>query len=338
MVTRVTIDPQPGEMLADLLRERLGLTGTKIGCNEAECGACTVLVDGEPVLSCTYPAERAQGRHVLTIEGLAGALESGNVEALHPLQEAFILHGAVQCGFCIPGQIMTAYALLQAQPGPQPGRDPPRAQGYPLPLRRLPDHRARHPGRGRSAAHRRSRSSRPTWPQPSWPLRVIGKPQVRPDAVAKVTGGAMFTDDLSFAGMLHARVKRAGVPHAILQAHRCLQGPRAARRGGGADRRGSPRRAQPRPGDLRLAGPGWGGRARALRGRRTRHRGCRDPGDRHAGPGPDRGGIRPPAGDQRSRCRRASPRRPALHPDGQPAQAHQGAQGRYGSRALPRRT
>ncbi len=114
----VTIDPQPGEMLADLLRQRLGLTGTKIGCNEAECGACTVLVDGLPVLSCTYPAERAQGQHVLTIEGLSGALESGNLEALHPLQQAFVLHGAVQCGFCIPGQIMTAYALLQMKPDP----------------------------------------------------------------------------------------------------------------------------------------------------------------------------------------------------------------------------
>jgi len=106
---RVEVEPQPGEMLAHLLREQLGLTGTKIGCEEAECGACTVLVDGEPVLSCTYPAARAAGKSVLTIEGLKG---------MHPLQEEFIRHGAVQCGFCIPGQIMTAYALLQNQPNP----------------------------------------------------------------------------------------------------------------------------------------------------------------------------------------------------------------------------
>jgi len=108
----VEIEPLPGEMLSDLLRERLHLTGVKIGCNESECGACTVLIDSEPVLSCSYPAARAAGKQVVTIEGLAGA------DQLHPLQEAFIAHGAVQCGFCIPGQLMTAYALLQHNPEP----------------------------------------------------------------------------------------------------------------------------------------------------------------------------------------------------------------------------
>src|SRR5512136_2413979 len=106
----------PGETLADLLRKRLHLTGTKIGCNEAECGACTVLVEDEPVLSCIYPAERAQGRNILTIEGLAGT--QGGEAKLHALQEAFVAHGAVQCGFCIPGQIMVAYALLKRLPEP----------------------------------------------------------------------------------------------------------------------------------------------------------------------------------------------------------------------------
>jgi xanthine dehydrogenase molybdenum-binding subunit len=110
-------------MLSDLLRERLGLTRTKIGCNEAECGACTVLVNGEPVLSCNFPSAKAAGKQVITIEGLAELVSSeapfpGSGRKLHPLQEAFIQHGAVQCGFCIPGQIMTAYALLQRQPDP----------------------------------------------------------------------------------------------------------------------------------------------------------------------------------------------------------------------------
>ncbi len=131
-----TLAPIPGETLADLLRKRLHLTGTKIGCNEAECGACTVVMDGEPVLSCSTPAERADGKTITTIEGLApaplapaghsphllrkwGELEGGSAESgLHPLQEAFVTHGAVQCGFCIPGQIMTSYALLQKNPRP----------------------------------------------------------------------------------------------------------------------------------------------------------------------------------------------------------------------------
>jgi aerobic-type carbon monoxide dehydrogenase small subunit (CoxS/CutS family) len=120
---QIDIEPKPGEMLADLLRERMGLTGTKIGCGEDECGACTVLLDEEPVLSCTYPAVKAAGKKVLTIEGLADLSTSIDKESpvqdgLHPLQEAFVIYGAVQCGFCIPGQLMTAYALLQRNPAP----------------------------------------------------------------------------------------------------------------------------------------------------------------------------------------------------------------------------
>ena len=107
---QVEIDVDPGEMLSDTIRYRLGLTGTKIGCQEAECGTCTVLLDGEPVLSCNLPVLKTAGRHVTTIEGLAPKGE------LHPLQDAFIKHGAVQCGFCIPGQIMTAAALLERCP------------------------------------------------------------------------------------------------------------------------------------------------------------------------------------------------------------------------------
>ncbi len=109
-----TLEPIPGETLSTLLRNRLRLTGTKIGCDEAECAACTVLIDGEPVVSCIYPAERADGKTIVTIEGLAQRVHEEM--KLHPLQEAFIEHGAVQCGFCIPGQIMTAYALLNHNP------------------------------------------------------------------------------------------------------------------------------------------------------------------------------------------------------------------------------
>src|SRR4029079_9367383 len=98
------LDVPDSRTLAQFLRLDLGLTGTKIGCNESECGICTVHVDGTPVDSCIYPAFKAQGRTIKTIEGLADG------ECLHPIQEAFIEHGAVQCGFCTPGLMMNAAA------------------------------------------------------------------------------------------------------------------------------------------------------------------------------------------------------------------------------------
>ena len=104
---------EPGERLLDLLRERLGLTGTKEGCGNGECGACTVLVDGLAVNSCLYPALEAEGKEVTTIEGLLGP--GGR---LSPVQRAFVDHGGIQCGFCSPGMIMSATALLAANPSP----------------------------------------------------------------------------------------------------------------------------------------------------------------------------------------------------------------------------
>jgi xanthine dehydrogenase YagT iron-sulfur-binding subunit len=94
------------ETLLDMLRDRLGLTGTKKGCDQGACGACTVLVDGRRVLSCLMLAAQCEGREVTTIEGLASDGE------LHPVQEAFVRHDALQCGYCTPGQIVSAVALL----------------------------------------------------------------------------------------------------------------------------------------------------------------------------------------------------------------------------------
>jgi aerobic carbon-monoxide dehydrogenase small subunit len=106
------LEVEPHELLLDVVRERLGLTGAKRSCDVQVCGACTLLVDGRPVSACTTLAFEVRGRSVLTIEGLA---ENGK---LHPLQQAFIDHGGFQCGFCTPGMILAAKALLDENPQP----------------------------------------------------------------------------------------------------------------------------------------------------------------------------------------------------------------------------
>jgi aerobic-type carbon monoxide dehydrogenase small subunit (CoxS/CutS family) len=105
-----TLTTEPDRTLLWVLRGDLGLTGTKYGCGEGLCGACTVVVDGAAVRSCSVPVSSIDGADVLTIEGLE---QNG---ALHPLQQAFVEHGGFQCGYCTPGMIMTAYALLRADP------------------------------------------------------------------------------------------------------------------------------------------------------------------------------------------------------------------------------
>ena len=109
---RRTIEILPNTTLLQMLRYDLGLTGTKQGCGIGQCGACTVLMDGEPVNACLVMAAKADGKEILTIEGL------GSRERLDPLQKAFIDHGAVQCGFCTPGMLVAAKALLNRTPKP----------------------------------------------------------------------------------------------------------------------------------------------------------------------------------------------------------------------------
>ena len=109
----VSVKVEPNTMLADLLRDGLGLKGTKVGCREGECGACTVIVNGAPVNSCLMPAMKVRGCSVLTIEGLS---PNGS---LHPIQQAFIDEGAVQCGYCTPAMILTAKAFLDQNPNPE---------------------------------------------------------------------------------------------------------------------------------------------------------------------------------------------------------------------------
>jgi selenium-dependent xanthine dehydrogenase len=210
-----SLESVAGETLSTLLRQRLQLTGTKIGCEEAECGACTVLVDGEPIMSCVYPAERADGKTIVTIEGLAQRVHEEM--KLHPLQEAFVEHGAVQCGFCIPGQIMTAYALLNHNPNPESAdirvalKDTLcRCAGYPSIENAI------------LAATQALRTGEPVQKPSHIPdsihnHKTVGHSHLRPEAVEKVIGTALYTDDLVFDGMLYAKARRAMIPHGFLK-------------------------------------------------------------------------------------------------------------------------
>jgi selenium-dependent xanthine dehydrogenase len=214
----VSVESEANEYLAYVLRYKLGLTGTKIGCDEAECGACTVIVNGTSVDSCIYPAFKAQGADVLTIEGLAGTWGGGDHASapLHPLQSQFIQQGALQCGFCTPGILMQAKALLDEKPNPTDDdiktalKDTFCRCGAYVAMMNAIKHAAqeiREPG----IAHEFDISN---LPQVKPPLHVIGKPLPRPDAVAKVTGAAKYTDDYAFPDMLWGATLRAKVPHA----------------------------------------------------------------------------------------------------------------------------
>lgn len=208
------LEVAPDAKLADVLRQELGLTGTKIGCGDGQCGSCVVLVDGRAVRSCVYPVRRAAGRQVLTVEGLAASW--GEPDELHPLQRAFVDHGAVQCGFCTPGLLMAAAALWNKMVTDSSfvtdseikralGRNACRCTGYASILRSV-----------RSAVHE-YQTGEPLPPieiETMEPLRVIGHSHLRPDAVAKVTGAAKFTDDYVFPGMLYGATLRAEYPHA----------------------------------------------------------------------------------------------------------------------------
>lgn len=107
-----TLSTDPQRPLLEVLREEFQLTGTKYGCGEGQCGACTVLVDGRRLLSCVTPVSRVDGKTITTIEGLAQG------DALHPVQEAFLAEGAIHCGYCTPGMVLSTVALLKEKPNP----------------------------------------------------------------------------------------------------------------------------------------------------------------------------------------------------------------------------
>ncbi len=212
----------PGEKLSTLLRERLGLTGTKIGCGEGVCGICTVILNGRATRACVTPAAKANNGTVLTVEGLHELrpehlhAHREDLRALHPLQHAFVVHGAIQCGFCTPGQLMQAFALLQANPNPS--REEIQNAMKPV-LCRCGSYESIISAVQAAALALRENISLPDRDVSlgEQDLIHVGKPYYRPDAIAKAMGSAKFTDDLSFEGMLFARVLRAKMPSGVLK-------------------------------------------------------------------------------------------------------------------------
>jgi xanthine dehydrogenase molybdenum-binding subunit len=204
----IDVDVPESRYLSEVLREDLRLTGTKIGCNEAECGICTVLVNGIPIVSCVFPAFKAQGAEVETIEGLS---RDGS---LHALQQAFLDHGAVQCGICTPGLIMTAKGLLDHK---STTGEPVTEEDIRIALK---DSYCRCTGYQsviNAILQASGQDIPPYLPETQAPGLAVGKAQPNPNALAKITGDARFTDDYKFPGMLYARTKRAGVPHARIR-------------------------------------------------------------------------------------------------------------------------
>jgi 4-hydroxybenzoyl-CoA reductase subunit alpha len=191
------------ETLQDVLRERLGLTGTKKGCSRGVCGACTVLVNGEPRNACLTLAARCDGFEITTIEGIS---QSGE---LHPIQKAFIFSGAIQCGYCTPGTVMSAYALIQRNPDPTDeqikealGGNLCRCTGYAKILDAVRNWR-KFEGVPEHTLH----------PDDLETFKTVGKSLPRSDAWEKVSGKAVYTGDVSLPGMLHGKLLHSPIAH-----------------------------------------------------------------------------------------------------------------------------
>jgi 4-hydroxybenzoyl-CoA reductase subunit alpha len=196
------------EMLSSIIREKAGLTGTKIGCNQGSCGACTVLVNNEPVLSCITPAFRFEGKEILTIEGLA---ENGK---LHLLQELFVKKGAIQCGFCTPGMVLTATDFINNNP--EAGREEIkealsgnlcRCTGY----KKIIDAVAEYAELNRKGIYEIPADNN----DPA--KNIIGTPKPYIEAEKKVRGTAEYADDIQFKNPLYCKFARSIHPHAAIE-------------------------------------------------------------------------------------------------------------------------
>jgi 4-hydroxybenzoyl-CoA reductase subunit alpha len=201
-----TIAVTDGESLLDVLRDKLRLTGTKKGCNRGVCGACTVLMDGVPQNSCLLLAAACEGKDIITIEGLSQEGE------LHPLQRAFIDHGAVQCGFCTPGMILSAYALIQHNPDPS---DEEIKEALSSNLCRCTGYAGIMKAVKNWKGPRANTGSQPSSPDKKEHASV-GESLPRVDAADKVTGRAKYTGDLFLENMLFGKILTSPVAHAYI--------------------------------------------------------------------------------------------------------------------------
>ena len=215
------VEAEAGRSLLSFLREEARLTGAKLSCGEGACGACSVIVDGALLSSCTIPVERIAGRSIVTIEGIPGP-------EMDVYVRAFSEAGAVQCGFCTPGMVLAAKALLDRNPDPLRRGGPRRASAESLPM-----HRVRE-DRGGGARGRRGEAGRPGRHEAGDPPRAppaagTGARLTRVDAELKARGEARYVDDLSEPGMLHGAVLRAAAPAGPAPVARCVGCPRASR-------------------------------------------------------------------------------------------------------------
>ena len=208
---RHELDVEPRLLLVHLLRDRLGLTGTHVGCDTSNCGACTVHLDGDAVKSCTVLAVQADGGEVKTIEGMAAA--DGT---LHPLQEAFWNDHALQCGYCTPGHDHVRRRPAGAQPEPERGGDPLRARGQPVPVHRLPQHRARGAGRrqGLVRGRRRHRGTDMSAVEDTPTTKHVGRSLRRKEDPRLITGRSRYVDDIVLPGTLYVAFVRSPEAHA----------------------------------------------------------------------------------------------------------------------------
>jgi 4-hydroxybenzoyl-CoA reductase subunit alpha len=203
---------RPGDTLLDLLRDELRLTGTKRGCELGDCGACTVLLDDQPVNSCLTLALEAADRQVRTIEGLA------NGGDLHPIQQAFVECGAIQCGFCTPGMILQTRALLDANPRPGPREIQAALSGN---LCRCTGYSKILQAVERASLLLQDEEPETLEPPPQTStvdLSVVGKRLPKLDAPAKATGRAQYTDDIVLPNMLYGKLLLSPLPHAHIKA------------------------------------------------------------------------------------------------------------------------